>query len=226
MIFEMCHKFSLVTSILFWLWMFYQNKCKKQKRNNIKIENAMALINNIQLVILISLETLLFSDTKNVDEIPFLVSFVYTPSLNGKGSLSFISVFSTYFSLTYNLFDIFNQVYNKKYVFVLHHSALMPFFIGYLYGGYYYNLQFIYGLLEVSSCTYNLREIFPELDKFHKVVYLLIRSICTPLLIKVFLEDFWNVPLYLNLITSLSIFLLVIFNFVSIKLTLKSLKVI
>lgn len=225
MIFEMCHKFSLITSIIFWTWMFYINKCNSKKKNNLKVENAMALVNNIQLIILISLETLLF-DNKDKDEIPFLVSFIYSPSLNGKGSLSFISVFSTYFSLTYNLFDIINQIYNKRYVFVLHHTALMPFFIGYLYGGYYYNLQFIYGMLEVSSCTYNLREIFPELDKFHKIIYLIIRSICTPLLIKVFLEDFWEVPLYLNLITCLSIFLLVIFNFVSIKLTLKSLKVI
>lgn len=216
---------GLVTvSIFFWSCIFYDTKCRcKKKREDDKIEHAVAIINNLQIIIMMFISYAFFDDT---NDLSFLVSFVYIPSLNGVGSLNLFTTVSTYITLVYNLFDIFIQIYNKKYVFVIHHTALLPFFVGYLLGGYFNKLNYIYALLEISSLTYNLREIFPSIDVFHKVNYIIIRTFCTPLLIQLFIIDFFKIPLYLNLITSLSIILLTIFNFVSIKLSLKSLRII
>jgi hypothetical protein len=203
--------------IIFWGSIFYKYKFLN-KNKDLKIENAIAIINNFQLIFFINLSFVLFGLDKD--------GFMFVDSFDEAGKINYILGFSIYLSLVYNLFDILFQIYNKKFVFVIHHLSLLPFLTGYLYGGYYLKLQIIYAFLEMSSMSYNLRQLFPILKNFHKFFYVIIRIICTPLLIKYFLEEFWNIPLYLNLMTSLSIILLTIFNIISIKLSLNSIKAI
>ena len=48
--------------------------------------------------------------------------------------------------------------------------------LSYLLSGFYMNLYFIYAFIEISSLSYNLRQIFPSLDTPHKFIYLFIKN--------------------------------------------------
>jgi hypothetical protein len=149
------------------------------------------------------------------------------PSFNSPFvSINSLVGYSAHLSLAYNLSDIFIQLYKRKWVYVLHHLALLPFLLGYLLAGHFYYLYFVYGLLEVSSLSFNFRQIVPAWDIPHKILYVIIRIISTPLLLTAFITEINNkweeISSYWILTASLSNILLVIFNSVSVFLAINS----
>jgi hypothetical protein len=199
----MIHLILLIGSLLFWQNMFLKYWIK----NNLKTENSLAIINNFQLFVLLSLGF-------------YFTSFEIN-TLNDDKKINILISLSLYLSLVYNIIDSIVQFWRKRYAFVLHHISILPFIYGYLFSGYFYNLQIIYTFLELSSISYNCRYIYPSWNKFHPYFYFMIRSVCTPWFVYKYFLEVSHLPFYLFLTSSMSVFLLTIFNVVSIKIILK-----
>lgn len=235
------HIFLFYSSILLWNIIFLYSHFKPYYRS----ENKIAIANNLQVIFFSLLVYHNFKDEYDLGmfQTYTLSSFQeYLPPGDGLREYSLILepqikrfdfklinsiiAYSTHLSLAYNLSDIFIQIYKKKWVYVIHHLSLLPFLLGYLFEGIFYHLYFIYGLLEVSSLSFNIRQIFPVWDTPHKFLYILVRIIATPLLILGLYNEvsikFSEISLYWIISGCFSTFLLLIFNSVSVFLALKS----
>lgn len=206
------HYFSFGISSIIWSKLFWNS----YKNPTHRWDNKLAIINNSQLIFFNFLTYLYFFDyTPN--------SFVNIPNLNGTGYINLFLTLSIYFSLVYNLFDLFIEIYKMKWAYVFHHLSLVPFFFGYLGNGYFYKLNLVYGLLELTSLTFNLRQIYPKIDTLHKLWYTFIRILTTPIFIYLYVLETETITTYFIITGGISTFLLLIFNGISIYLSLKSL---
>jgi hypothetical protein len=151
----------------------------------------------------------------------------WKPSIRGYEPINLFIAISAYFSFGYNLVDIFVQIWKNKWPYVAHHLAITPFLIGYLYQSAFYHLFFVYALIELSSFSFNIRQIYPEIDIYHRIFYILVRGASLPLLIYVYIQElesnFDKILLEFIFATCLSNFLIIVFSIVSIYLAIKGL---
>lgn len=206
------HTITFSISCILWSYLLGNSFFNPSYRS----ENKIALINNFQVIFF---GFLVYLNFENEDP-----GIFWKSSIRGYEPINLYIGISAYLSLAYNLIDIFIQIYKAKWAYVAHHLAILPFIIGYLYQGIFYHLFFVYALLETSSFSFNLRQIFPILDIPHRIFYVIIRVIASPLLIYTHIQELESkidkIPTILILTSSLSNFLIFIFSSVSIYLAI------
>lgn len=206
------HNITFSISCLLWIYLLGYSYFYPYYRS----ENKIALINNFQVIFLASFVYLIFESPDP--------GIFWKPSIRGYEPINLFIAISAYLSLGYNIVDIFIQIWKAKWPYVAHHLAIIPFLIGYLYQAAFYHLFFVYALMEVSSFSFNLRQIYPGLDFYHRIFYIVVRMIASPLLIYVYIQelesDYDRILPELVFTTCLSNFLIFVFSSVSVYLAI------
>jgi hypothetical protein len=213
------HSIFFILSILFWNILFVHSYLYPYNRSN----NKIAILNNIQCIILTLFFYFFFIDDYSSNKLTNGLQMFYKYSLDKSTGINIFLGITTYLSLGYNLTDLLIQLCVGKWVYFIHHLSLLPFLIGYVYSGYFFKFSILYGLLEISSLSFNIRQVIPQWDKGHKIIYIVIRTLTTPMLLKLYFDEIFYLTLPFIVTSGISVLLLTVFNIVSIKLSIEGL---
>ena len=192
-----------IFSIMVWTTNNYLNDFKK---NNV----IFNLINNLITIFFLTLSINLDKDYSK-----FLVY-----SLNEEIILDIFSVFIIYLNIGFFILD---SVINKN---IIHNSPILILLSGYIYGGYFSYLVYVYfafQFLEIIDSVILLFKINNQYIKnfslifrfvliYFIIFYWMIDNIASPKAIKEWISVHMIIPFYWNFIGSISIFMIIFYN--------------
>lgn len=196
-------------SISFWSITHYLNNFKKNDR-------IFIILNNLMTIFIIGISL----NFKNIAE---KYPDFFTFSLNGNSILDIFSIFSIYLNIGFLLLDL---IVNRTLTSLFYNLSVLTFLFGYVYGGYFIYLIDIYFYYQFLEFMDNIKIILQLNDKYIIYFHLILRFIFTFSLFFYYLTDDLIIPFYWNLTSSVSMFMIIIFNFCIMFLSLEGLSVI
>ena len=189
-------------SIIFWTTGHFQNNFQK----NNKIFN---LINNLITILFIGV-----SINYN-HESQFLIY-----SLNEENVLDIYSVFSVYLNIGFILLDL---IINKN---IIYNSSMLILLSGYIYGGYFSYLVYVYFGFQFLEIIDNVIFLFKLKNKYILMFNILFRFVLLFFILfywmivniesdkstKEFIPNYIFIPFYWNFIGSILIFMIIFYN--------------